>query len=340
MKPAIEKAVFPLEKLPRAIHHYGLFSFLTARDLYRLAKTSKNMLNVYCSSPGMAQKLLAQVLHGNEQQALAIIAADPKHLFSSAKSEDYSGRIFDGCTPFQAALRCGDSWLWKKMEPFFEMLPDGKLAKQKQFQALFPNGIPPQSSYDFTTIVELLSNARDRTALDRAIVDFRREFSAISLDEVLFNPMHFMGALECYQKYFSTGCQFKSALFCQKIIGYIQRFFPACYAQAFAQGLCQCLRQEDSPLVRSLVLKDKDGDVSFFPLNASSGLGFDYAIFSVSMGTHVKQIINVQPLLKCFSDFYQLHQRELVDLARRIEADSISHANDDTSMLLSCCTIA
>ena len=58
----------------------------------------------------------------------------------------------------------------------------------------------------------------------------------------------------------------KNQLFWQKVIGYIQRFLPACYAQAFAQGIYSIF-ENDQKLNRNLEFC-YNKNTFYFPLDA------------------------------------------------------------------------
>ena len=68
----------------------------------------------------------------------------------------------------------------------------------------------------------------------------------------------------------------KNMLFWRQVIGYIQRFLPACYAQAFSQGLYYIVENGEK-LRRSLEFRYDPG-VFIFPLDADPHfrLGYEY----------------------------------------------------------------
>lgn len=96
--------------------------------------------------------------------------------------------------------------------------------------------------------------------------------------------------LKAFEKY--VGPQFddfggswdnpKNLLFSRQVIGYIERYLPANFAQAFCQGLYS-LTNRWRPLKRDLKLEDK----SFFypPVGSSSGLGVDRMVYCYSRGS-------------------------------------------------------
>ncbi len=121
---------------------------------------------------------------------------------------------------------------------------------------------------------------------------FRQPYTALSHREKIFNPCHLLRALEVYNELWnqleSDGSDRdykKRDLFWRQIVGYIQRFVPACYAQALAQGLYYLVKVDQDaswhPVSLSRDLKLKYDNFLYFPLHVGpcSGLGFDFAIY-------------------------------------------------------------
>ena len=77
----------------------------------------------------------------------------------------------------------------------------------------------------------------------------------------------------------------KRQIFWSQVIGFVQRFIPACYAQAYAQGL-EVLTHESPPEALRRSLTDCYQCRSFFIDSLASsdctGLGFKFAIGSSS----------------------------------------------------------
>ena len=293
-----EKILSPMEKLHTNLHRYSIFNYLPDEGLYRLSQTSHTMY-AECKSLLLLlererQKLVSHIVKAEEEQALAMIRANPKILLYASKAIDYSGRLYNNYTPFQAALLCHDVTLWKKMELYFDGLPDGQTKKAKQFNELFPEGIPRGAPYDFSVLIQTITTSSEAdiaaalqkiqndTALCNALNHFRHDFNTLSMQETFFNPSHLMRALKIYIEQFANWSWAKRDLFWRQVIGYTERFLPACFAQAFIQGIYSIV-QEEQPLERSLMFKYDGG--SYFPLVDSSGLGFDFGIYG---GTEAK----------------------------------------------------
>ena len=289
-----EKRLSPIEKLPTAVHHFSLFPFLSDACLYNMTVTSKEMLSDYCNSPSRikqkkaSHQLLTHVVRGEEEQALTMLEDNPGLLLFASNATAYSKHIYSNYTPFQAALLCHDVTLWQKMEPYFDKLPNGREEKARQFNAIFPEGISHPSPYDFNALVETITHSsaddidaalqktQNDTEIFRVLNRFRSDFKALAMQETFFNPWHLIGALKVYREQFDNWSLAQRDLFWRQVIGYTERFVPACFAQAFVQGL-YFIVEEHAPLVRSF--KFKYDNCSYFPLVDSSGLGFDFGVY-------------------------------------------------------------
>ncbi len=288
-----KKILSPIEKSPTELHHYTIFNHLPDEDLYRLSQTSPAMYAA-CKAPlqeSAMKKLLFYVVRAEEALALKMLRANPNLLLYTSEATDYSNRTYRGYTPFQAALLCHDVTLWQKMEPYFDRLTDGQTEKAKQFNALFPEGIPQGTPYDFSVLIQTITTSsaadidaalkktQNDTAICNALNRFRSDFKALAMQETFFNPSHLIRALKVYDEQFDNWSWAKRDLFWRQAIGYTERFLPACLAQAFIQGL-YFIVEEQKPLVRSLKFKYDNG--SYYPLVDSSGLGFDFGIYGRS----------------------------------------------------------
>ena len=288
------------------------------------------------------QKLNTCVLHGEEEKAIAIIKSRPSLLLSRGTAADYSGRLFKNLTPFQTALLTHDVALWKKMEDFFHDIPDGIAHKEAQFNETFPNGLPKQKPYNFNTLLKiitdapitnietLVNNPSDTTSsLGQAMATFRTEFSDLAMNEGFFNIQHLIKALEEYVQQSNLWSVSQCHLFWSQVIGYTQRFLPACYAQAFCQGLSNVMDNKNQ-LVRLFKLKNKDQPYFslisdskwYFPLLDADGLGFTFALSSsryLSAFVHGGGAQEGQPTLaastmRCLKKYVEKIHRSFLEL--------------------------
>jgi len=187
-----------------------------------------------------------------------------------------------------------------------------------QLTEIFPKGIEAHdaeqqhTAFNFNTILAAiraasppdLDAARNKQNNDSllclALEAFRDEFTGISSSEKIFNLHHLLKAFEVYNAFWDQ-CDANSTidpdykkrnLFWCQIIGFCQRFMPACYAQAFSQGLCYLVKTDQNalwcPEAFKRDLKLSFDNFSYFPLPASSrsglGLGFDFAIYARAGG--------------------------------------------------------
>lgn len=238
------------------------------------------------------ESLLQAVVSGDLNAAEEIIKRNPELLEYTTTVTDCSGRLIENVTAFQAAIRAHDFEMWTMLEKYFECFVNGKRAKVKQFRMEFPSFneklpdafLTRNTPYDFSSIVDVINqssdtdinNALKNIANETAIFDvlnrFREEFTAISQKEKLYNAGHLLHAYSVYDNQYSVWRKNQRDLFWRQVIGYVQRYLPARYAQAFCQGV------NFNQATRSFDFRVGGG--SAFPLSEDSGLGFDFAVAS------------------------------------------------------------
>ncbi|WP_133130035.1 hypothetical protein [Legionella yabuuchiae] len=336
-----------LEQLPTELIQGPLAQYLSKKDLSNLSQASKVMF--FSCQPLLAKILLFHVVKGEEAEALEMIDANPRLLLIPSKATDYSGRSYQGLTPFQAALSSHDVALWKKIESYFDKLPDGEAEKVRQFRQLFPEGLPQQKSYDFTKLVQVISNSSDAdimaalrkenndTPICQALNGFRTAFTDLAKKEMFFNPSHLIDALKVYDAQFDRWSWNQRDLFWRQVIGYTQRFLPACYAQAFCQGLYYIL-EEKKPLSRSLKFQ-YDGS-SYYPLSDSSGLGFDLGWAGGLRGAWLDARGYPRGAGAHLDKLCRANTAELLGLERRMRHDGQPITGNDSLTSRSWCTIS
>ena len=330
-----------LEQLPIELFKGPIAKYLSNADLWSLSQTSKMIFFKCCESlESRAVKLLVSyVIKGEEADALKMIDAKPSLLLRSQLIAppplDHSGRPYKGFTPFQVALLNHDMTLWKKMEHYFDKLPDGKTAKATQFEKIFPQGLPKQNPYDFKALVEVISASSDAdieaalkkesngTPICQALENFRVTFTRLAMNETFFNRLHLIEAFLIYQDQFDTWSPKQRNLFWRQIIGYTQRFLPASYAQAFCQGLYAILVEEEM-LTRSLNFRSDSASASYYPLSESAGLGYDFGIENGRAATEAE--LHFAELARPFNKLYEANKVELLSLESRMLPDSQSQS--------------
>src|SRR3990167_1899865 len=134
----------------------------------------------------------------------------------------------------------------------------------------------PSSKGAFTETEGARRKPANELTLMETLNRFREQFTQKSHHEIVFNPQHLLRAFEVYLTQFDGWDWNKRDLFWRQLIGFVQRFLPACDAQAFAQGIYY-LTEENEALRRSFDFRYGGG--SFYPVdfNSCSSLGFDYA---------------------------------------------------------------
>lgn len=264
--------------------------------------------------------VLQQVVYGDEEIILELISSDPTIVEHKGTVKDYSDRVVDNATPFQAALRAGDEIMAQKIkEIYLASAADGETKQKKQqqldeqFNAVFPHGYaahleeqklsadkfeheylnPLVAAFDDATIDELqaILEKRDNSSkLSQKLNEFKAAFHQLSLSENVYNPNHLLKVFEKYNAKFDAWYnKFKDNnwlhldLFWRQVIGWEERYMPANYAQAFCTGLGNMVN-ENKPLQRTLNLHnfDTNRDIHFFPLDGESNsqLGLDFAVYS------------------------------------------------------------
>ena len=227
------------------------------------------------------------VLQGDLPKAEVLAQQRPALLTRKGTASDYSRRTFGNITPFQAALCAWDNETCDMLKNY--MLPE---EVKRQYTEIFPNGhaahCAAQKPYDFSALVDAITHSpeedikaalnkqENNTSLCQIVNEFRVNFTALSQQEIIFNPQHFIKACEIYNERYNGWNWDQRDLFWRQVIGYVQRFLPANLAQDAAQGLYFRMG-EGEPAKRSL--KFRKGGGALFPLDfkTHSGLGFDYA---------------------------------------------------------------
>lgn len=324
-----------IEKMPG-----NLAEIIYARDIFsngeigRLAQTSKFMFFLCQESVKAAKEktLLSYIVHGEKIKALAMIDADPALLFSYSETKDYSGRLYTYCTPFQLALLVQDLDLAKKIEPYFDNLGNGKFWRERQVNELFPEGLPQQEAYDFSMLVQTITNSTEEDIIavlekeqnDSPICQelnlFRAAITRLAMEEKFFNPLHLLEAYQIYDAQFENWSWKKRDLFWIQVVGYNQRFLPTYYAQAFCSGLNNIVN-ERLRVTRSLEFQtdedESEAEEVFYPLRPDmEGLGYDFA---AGMAPMLGAPGHEEGWDNLFFTFFTTNKRELLSLKNRVQ---------------------
>ena len=250
--------------------------------------------------------VLDAALNGDEAVVRRMLRTNAYYLLYRGTASDFSGRKYDNLTPFQAALITGDIEMAEMIKPFFARLENGEAEMQTQVVEIFPREIEKhevaqkwKSETKFVPmlneLIGAINNAEsadlqaalslqdNQSKLCKALNTFRGAFTELSHSEKIFNPHYSLAAFEAYVSKFNWnnldwnihGWN-KLDLFWRQVIGYVQRFLPATYAQAYAYSLYDIVENKHS-YPRSFNFRHDSG-FSFYPLSGScSGLGFNFA---------------------------------------------------------------
>jgi len=234
-----------------------------------------------------AEKLLNHVIRGEEAEAKKMLEAKPRLLLERGLVTDYSGRQIEG-TAFQLALGAEDTQMCEMIAPYFNRLTDraGEAEKLKQYQIQFPEQeekaeVIREDTPDIAALKQLIQTIRTSNTdeeCEPALAAFREFLKPKGVIKTgkHFNAELLLTAFQLYDESYVDWNSRKNNLCWCKVVGYIQRFLPACYAQAFCRGLSGLVERGDK-LRRSLEFLYDPG-VFFFPLSSSpSGLGYEYA---------------------------------------------------------------
>ena len=174
---------------------------------------------------------------------------------------------------------------------YFSKLNDGETEKANQIQAQFPEGWEEKEAErnkkDIAALHKVVnaiaeSKNDDDKALNDALDEFREHLrpKAVIMTGMHFNPQLLIEAFKLYVEKYNAFGEYNSRmnnLFWREVIGGIQRFLPACDAQAFCQSLYDLVKDREK-LNRSLKFRENT-DVTFYPLDSDLRfrLGFNFA---------------------------------------------------------------
>jgi len=284
----------------RDVLEVNVYPRLSTRDLMSLSGSCR-LFNELTLRTRKSSELMKRVICGEETRAESILESAPylslSRISKDRQTTDPSGQLITGLTPFQAALCAGDVEMCQMMEPYIDQLKNGREVRQIQFREIFPQGLEESvrsqklaaSAFDFRPIVNAITSATDLdvkavlekrdngSVLCETLDIFRKAFKQCVTDELVYNPYYLLRVFEIYDEQSDIWGGDKRHLFWRNVIGFVERFMPVCYAQAFARGIYYIV-EEDVALARSLNLRF--GGESLYPLNFDFpiGLGFDYAL--------------------------------------------------------------
>jgi hypothetical protein len=221
--------------------------------------------------------LLLHVVRGEQDQAEEIIKANPVLIFNLGTVQDLSGNTFINYSPCQLARYAHDVDMLKMMNSYVNQVEHG----EEQFATIIKEAdeaAKKQKPYDFFLLAACFT-CGDSAQIKEALDTFRNHFRPRAIkNEKSFNIGNLLKAYDVYVNNYTEWSNQQRSLFWRQVIGYLQRSLPACYAQAFCQGLYN-VTKGNWPLRRELKLQ-RDQDFYAGDINEQVGLGFDFAVHS------------------------------------------------------------
>jgi hypothetical protein len=249
----------------------------------------------------LVQQFLQHIIYGEQAQAEKILKDYPQMtqelLTTKLKVKDYSGRKIFG-TALQLALGAEDVryhedeiCMVEMLTPYIKSLPDGEKIMAEQIAEQFPEGYEEleaqrvkEDDAAVTRMFDAIGASDNPADWEAALQEFHRYLKPKGVIKTgkHFNEKMQEKAYELYDaKYKDFGNDWDSPknLFAwRRVCGGIQRYHPACLAQAESQGLYYIIDKKEN-LSRSLKLRNDPGFV-YYPLDLHPVylLGRDYAI--------------------------------------------------------------
>lgn len=309
---AISLQLSLFKKMPKAVLISTLYPYLKndIRSLSAFARTCQG-LNVFFKRDLIEIKtklteLAQHVVYGERDEVElkldSLKKANPKLLEKLLKARiqvtDYSKREIEG-TLFQLAIGAEDV---SREEFFCEGIADviviflknvlrekADLEIAKQFEQQFPAGYEEEAKIqhekDIAAVHKMIAAIDEAKSFpDTKTIEAFDEFkNHLKPKGIITKGRHFnidmlVEALKLHNNRSDFGSQ-KYMFIIFIVIGYLQRFLPACYAQVFCQGLSQIARRDRSFRERvQRSLKHEGNKQCFFPLDSdpSCHLGFNW----------------------------------------------------------------
>ena len=293
-EPVNPADIFPLDELPcdllkQTVNAKGellltsnISKYLTYNDIRSLNCVSKNLNSIFIDERNTEKEniktFLTHVVHGEKAEVEAMIKRDPRLLLEKCKVKDEAGRTIYG-TAYQIALGAKDvSPYPDQFEEMAEMIERylaehfGEEERQKQYAEQFPEGFEKQEearrmsdSFELNKVFAAIK--KDKTTglaeANKAVAEFQNylenQIKGVITTGYHFNEALFQEALKLYDEHYDDFGGFdsdKNRLAAIKLIGFIQRFFPANLAQAVCDGIERVV-DEKKMLTRGKVLDDK-----------------------------------------------------------------------------------
>lgn len=244
----------------------------------------------------------------NINEAKEILEINPELLFIKGTAIDPSGRTIEG-SPYQCVLGSEDYYddMLGMMKSIIDKIdPERKNAIEQlceQFPEYLRDFFPDRPEikqeskevkYQFQELADAISKEEFKDEkLSSQMEEVLRKFKeSLKPKGPITKGKHFdvqilIDAVKVFENNLDSWEEKEQdkqkAFFWCQVIGYLERFLPTNYAQAFCQGLVDVFSQID----RNLKIIGKE-DVEFFPLDSDpqSRLGFDFGIATTTILSH------------------------------------------------------
>jgi len=252
-----------LHNLPQDITEHAIGEYLTEKDKSTLALTSKTTQGLFQPHrlQMMLNKLLLQVMHGEQDKAEKILKSHPELLEMTGEATDYSGRTFN-TTAFRYALWALDTrYMCNMMLDCLPDSPQGEAIKQAlltQFKAHKKDGVfyklngvtIHEKHYDFSPLIEAL----------QTYVNHHNDWYATDNFDAMINQW-------------------------SKVVGLAQRYVPAHVAQHYCdpdESFDKTPQFNKKTFKRALEFYNYitgKREFWFAPVSSTSGLGVNFGIY-------------------------------------------------------------
>ena len=260
-----EKDKSTLQDLPKDITEHEIGKYLTEKDKSTLALTSKTTQGLFQPHrlQMMLNKLLLQVMHGEQDKAEKILKCNPKLLEMTGEATDYSGRTFN-CTAYEYAYWAKDTHMCRMLERHMD--ENTKAAMLVKVTAIDTVGL----TYEQHGHVVEHSTHFDMTPLKTALQNYVNGFDA-----------------------WDTANNYDAMRAAWMQVGLAQRDLPVHVVNEYCRpdrsfAPLPAFNEDKLPRVLTYYNLNSDSDVPLFPLvvSGSSGLGVNFALISAaSAGT-------------------------------------------------------
>ena len=257
-----------LHNLPQDITEHAIGEYLTEKDKSALALTSKTTQGLFQHHrlQMMLNKLLLQVMHGEQDKAEKILKRHPELLEMTGEATDYSGRTFN-TTAFRYALWALDTrYMCNMMLDCLPYSPQGEAIKQAlltQFKAHEQDGVfyklngvtIHETHYDFSPLIEAL----------QTYVNHYNDWYATNNFDAMRNQWF-------------------------KVVGLAQRYVPAHVAQHYCdpdESFDPTPQFNKKTFKRALEFYNYitgKREFWFAPVSSTSGLGVNFGIYRAADG--------------------------------------------------------